>query len=67
MFAIAQPVLDLFEPAPEAVLPCCHLCGKHGDLITVDGVAVLDMRAASMWALLAIAEHVRQEHPEAAK
>jgi transposase len=67
MFAIGQPALDLFEPKPEAVLPCCHVCGKHGELITVDGVGVLDLRAAAMWALLAISEHVRQEHPEVAR
>jgi hypothetical protein len=64
---VAQPVLDIFEEKPEAVLPCCHVCGKHGDVITVDQVAVLDLRAATMWALLAIAEHVRRDHPEVAR
>jgi transposase len=64
---VAQPVLELFEEKPEAVLPCCHVCGKHGDLIEVDGIGVLDLRAATQWALLAIAEHVRQDHPEVAR
>jgi hypothetical protein len=58
----AQPVLDVFEDRPEAVVPCCHVCGRTGEQILVDGVGVPQFRAAVLWALLAIDEHVKREH-----
>lgn len=68
MFGISQPVLDLFEPTPEALLPCCHICGGHGDLVTVNPAeGIPTLRAASLFALLEIAEHVHQEHPGAVR
>ena len=59
---LMQPVLDLFEEPREAVVPCCGKCGATGDRIEVDGVAVRDLRAAALWALIAIGEHEREMH-----
>lgn len=64
MFGVEQPVLDLFEEAPEALVPVCHVCGLHGSRIEVDGVAVPTMRAAALWAVFELGEHVKLAHPE---
>lgn len=58
-----QPVLDIFEERPEAVVPRCAHCGAQGPRIEVGGV-VPSLRAAALWAVIEIERHEREMHPE---
>lgn len=60
----AQPVLDMFEETPAAIVPTCGKCGATGPKIVADGLVVPDLHAASMWALIAIGEHEREMHAD---
>ena len=67
--AADQPVLDLFEAAPEAIVPACGHCSARGEPIVVTGrgTAVPDFHAAALWAWLEIKNHEREMHPELAE
>lgn len=64
-----QPVLDLFEERPEAIVPACMHCSAHGEpiVVTGPGTAVPDMHAAVVWGWLEIKRHEREMHPEFAE
>ena len=62
----AQPVLAIFEPAPFVAVPACAYCGAQGPRITEE-LPWMPARAVALFAVLAIADHVREMHPEVSR
>lgn len=61
--------LDLFAVSPPAepefaLVPVCHLCGKRGEPVPVEGGGSAPWRAAESFAYAARQAHLQQEHPE---
>lgn len=60
----APTLFEIEAPSEPGAVPCCSVCGARGPVIVPDGSAVRDFYAATQFALIAIAEHVREMHPE---